>query len=639
MCGICGIAIRDGVVAEEDLRRMNKLLRHRGPDEEGYYLGPNIGLAHRRLSVIDLATGQQPMYNERRNLCIVFNGEIYNYRELRSDLCARGYKFVTNSDTEVILRLYEDRGTDCLSSLRGMFAFAIWNEEAQMLFLARDRIGKKPLYYAETGRGLLFASEMKALMTHPWISREIDEEGFEAFLANMYVPEPKTILRGVSKLEAGSFLLWNKDKTVKRRYWDLRYEPKQPVSEEEAVEKVRYLLEDAVKVRLESEVPMGCLLSGGVDSASVVAMMRRHVGGDLHTFSIGFEEEEYNELPLARRVAERFETKHEELIVKPNAVDVLPKLVWHFDEPFGDSSAVPTYYVAEMARRNVTVVLNGDGGDESFFGYTRYLPPAEDDMMAGWRRIPYFLRRFAVQPVASGVFHLFPRSSATQRLNFGNQFSMLGPQEAYVRGGTLFHDQMRMLLIGSAISGKARRSDSESPALRYMKDGAALSFADQMVRSDALTYLPGDLLVKMDRMTMAHSLEARAPYLDHLLMEYAATLPVEIKFKNAQLKYLLKKALRGIVPDEILDAKKRGFTAPIECWLQRDLKRFSEEILLSPEARRRGLLDLRYVKQLLKEHQSRRRAYHHHIWALLNFEVWCRTFLDRTDFSTGPISL
>jgi asparagine synthase (glutamine-hydrolysing) len=639
MCGICGIALRNGAVDQEDIHRMNSMLCHRGPDNEGYYIGSSIGLGHRRLSIIDLVTGQQPMFNERRNLCIVFNGEIYNYRVLRDELLTRGHEFSTKSDTEVIIHLYEDRGVECLHSLRGMFAFAIWNEDTKELFLARDRVGKKPLYYAVIPRGILFASEMKSLMVHPWISREIDFEGLIGFLGNKYVPEPRTILRDVSKLEAGHFLSWKNGQTTIRRYWNLAYEPKLPISEEEAIEEIRHRLDEAVKVRLESDVPLGCLLSGGVDSSSVVAFMRRHVGGDLKTFSIGFEEEEYNELPLARHVAEKFETQHEELIVKPNAVDILPRLVWHFDEPYADSSALATYYVAEMTRRSVTVALNGDGGDESFLGYTRYIPSNEIDVMSKWRRIPRFLRRLVVQPAASGAFHLFPLSPLLQRLYFGNSFSLLGPQEVYIRGMTLFHDQMGKLLCGPAIPRNLWENNTTSSLLSYMENGSTLSYADQIVRTDVHTYLPGDLLVKMDRMTMAHSLEARSPFLDHTIMEYAAILPLAIKFKDSTLKYILKKALRGIVPDEILDGRKHGFSVPIVRWFKRELKQFSEDVLLSPEMYRRGFLNQRYVRQLLREHQSERRAYHHHIWALLNFELWCKTFLDRASIESGPISL
>jgi asparagine synthase (glutamine-hydrolysing) len=639
MCGICGIAISEGVVPVDDLHRMNTLLRHRGPDEEGYHLGSHVGLAHRRLSIIDLSTGQQPIYNERRNLCIVFNGEIYNYRELKKDLLANGHKFTTNSDTEVILHLFEDKETDCLRFLRGMFAFAIWNEDSKNLFLARDRVGKKPLYYAEVPHGIIFASEMKSLLVHPKVSRQIDFDGFFNFITLSYIPAPRTILRGVSKLESGHFLIWKDGRIIKHRYWTLDYEPKLKVSEQEAIEGVRDRLDDAVKVRLESEVPLGCLLSGGIDSATVAANMRRHVTGDLHTFSIGFEEEDYNELALARLVAERLETRHEELVVKPNAIEVLPKIVWHFDEPFGDSSAIPTYYVAKMARKRVTVVLNGDGGDESFFGYTRYLPQNTADVMSRWKMIPGFIRRVFIGPLASELHNLFPYSPVFQRLYFGNQFSLMGPNETYVYGMLLFTPQMMKLIGGEAVPKDLRGKDYTSFMSDYMKDGSPLSYYDKMIRNDVMTYLPGDLLVKMDRMTMANSLEARSPFLDHILMEYAARLPIEIKFKDFSLKSLLKNALRGIVPDQILDGKKHGFTLPIERWLKQDLQSFSKEILLSPETLRRGLINHRYVRQIIRDHEIGRRAYHHLIWALLNLEIWCRTFLDRTDLSMGPITM
>ena len=637
MCGICGIIANNGRIDEETLKSMTRILSHRGPDNEGFHVEESAGLGHRRLSIIDLSTGEQPIYNETGSICIVFNGEIYNYRELKKDLQLRGHHFATNSDTEVIIHLFEDKGPECLRDLRGMFALAIWDQEKRELFLARDRVGKKPLYYAQLSNEFIFASELKSILLHPSISRHIDFESLHDFFAYSYIPAPKTILKGIFKLEAAHYLLWKKGTIHKKCYWRLDYQPKQNISEDRAIDRIKHLVDDAVKVRLESEVPLGCLLSGGIDSAATVAMMRRHVAGDLHTFTIGFEDEQYSEIPNAKLIARKFETKHEVFIVRPKAIEILPKLVWHFDEPFGDSSGIATYCVSNMARQKVTVVLNGDGGDESFFGYRRYCPSRENDVMSEWRKIPRTLRANIIHRLVKKLFEAEPNSYILQRFYSGNLHSLLGPQERYIDGLRLFPDHLIKVVAGPAVPINMWLEYSSSFLLDVMQTDASLPFADQMIRTDNLTYLPGDLLVKMDRMSMANSLEARSPFLDHHLMEFVASLPIEIKFNNGKLKYLIKKVLRDIIPNQILDGPKRGFTVPIKRWFRKDLNEYARDILLSRQANERGLVNQRFVRQILKRHESGQRDYHSAIWCMLNFEIWCRTFLDRSDISSGSL--
>ena len=622
------------------LKRMTRSLKHRGPDDEGYHHEANAGLGHRRLSIIDVATGQQPIYNEKGNLSIVFNGEIYNYKELRKELIKQGHKFQTNSDTETILHLYEEIGPDCLNSLRGMFALAIWNGESQELFLARDRVGKKPLYYASTPHGFLFASEMKAIMVFPDFPRQIDYKSLYYYFSYGYIPAPNTMLEKIKKLEAGHYLIFKKGNIDKARYWDLNYQINSQISEEKAIEKVRHLLDNAVQSRLESEVPLGCLLSGGIDSSANVAFMRKHISRDLHTFTIGFEEEEYNETSNARLISQLFDTKHKELIVKPDAIKILPEIVWHFDEPMFDSSAVATYYVSQMAREHVTVVLTGDGGDESFFGYQRYAPLQEDDFMTQWKKIPSTIRKLLFQPLSRKLFKAYPESFFLQRLFLGNQFSLLSGIELYAHSMKLFHDDIvASLMAGCSFPDDLLLTPPKNLFLETMMEQPQLSYEDQMIRADNSIYLPYDLLVKIDRMSMAHGLEARSPFLDHHLMEFVASLPINIRFKNNNLKYLLKKVLRGIIPDSILDGRKRGFTVPIKKWFrQKKNNMFAKEILLSPRAIDRGIIKPDFTEQLLKQHAMGGRNYHMNIWALLNLEIWFRTFIDRNDITTGSIS-
>ncbi len=638
MCAVCGkIYIdRSRKVDPQLIEKMSYLMRHRGPDDAGFYVKKNVGLGHRRLSIIDLACGHQPLTNEDNSLVIVYNGEIYNYRTLRLELQKKGHQFKTNSDTEVILHLFEDEKEQCVNKLWGMFAFAIWDEANQQLFLARDRLGKKPLYYTLQNDCFLFASELKALLIDTDVSLNLDETAIHDYLTFQYVPYPSTIFKGIYKMPPASYLIFAHGKISINRYWELQYEPKQEITFEQAKEKTRALLDDAVKIRLESEVPLGVFLSGGVDSSAVVAFMRRHITGELKTFSIGFEEEEFNELPYARKVAQLFETNHQEFIVKPDAIAVLPHLVWHFDEPYADSSALPTYYVAKMARQYVTVALNGDGGDESFCGYTRY---------QGFRpfqrfsHIPVVLRKQLLKPLSRFLFNQFPDNVLFEKLFYITDVSLMSPEEQYAQMMIIFRDYMKPLMYSERLLPLVKQKKSIERTLSFMRDEKLRYMIDKMNYSDIMTYLVDDLLPKMDRMTMAHSLEGRSPFLDHRILEFAVSLPPEIRFKNNVLKYLLKHALTGILPDDILWRQKRGFGVPISHWFKKELFDFAREVLLSRRAIERGLFKMKYIQKLLDDHQQGRQNHHHRLWALLNLELWFRTFVDRTDITEGPITL
>lgn len=638
MCGICGKIYADPArpAERERLLAMNCCLNHRGPDEDGLYLQANAALGHKRLSIIDLTTGQQPMTNEDGTVWIVFNGEIYNHHELREGLQARGHIFKTRADTEAILHLYEERGERCVESLRGMFAFAIWNAKEQELLLARDRVGKKPLYYAVTPEAIAFASELKALLADP-AAREVDPAALQDYLALQYVPAPATIFKGIQKLPPAHTVTWRGGRLAEpRRYWQLDYEPKTEMSEDEACERVRAGLDEAVRIRLESEVPLGCLLSGGVDSSAIVALMRRHISGPLRTFSIGFDEGTHNELPYARVIAQQYETVHEEFIVRPDTLATLPRLVWHCDEPFADSSALPTYYVSEITRRHVTVALNGDGGDESFAGYVRY---RGFNLIERYKRLPAGLRRALLGPLTRALTRAFPASARLEQAKYLNEFSLLPPGREYAQYMLVFRDYQRRALCTGEHGDVAHASDPVAKLLDFYDRAELRDATDRKLFCDVSAYLPGDLLVKADRMTMAHSLEGRSPFLDHKLMELAASLPGGMKFKDGTLKYILKKAMEPLLPHDILHRPKRGFAVPIGEWFRGPMREFTRGVLLSPEARRRGFFNAAFVEKILADHIAKRQNHHHRLWSLLCFEIWCRTFLDRADPAAGPITL
>jgi asparagine synthase (glutamine-hydrolysing) len=629
MCGIAGQVRADGAPVEPDLlASMCAAIEHRGPDSRGVHVDGGVGLGIQRLAVIDLATGDQPIFNEDGSIVVVLNGEIYNYRELRVDLECRGHRFSTRSDTEVIVHLYEEHGRDCVRWLHGMFAFALWDSRTRTLLLSRDRVGKKPLLYAHRGGALTFGSELGALMRDPEVSREVDAHALDAYLAYRCVPGPLTAFRSVRKLPPGSTLVLREGRIGIERYWrltDARRERREWTAE--VREELWAQIRRAVERRMVADVPLGAFLSGGIDSAAVVAAMAECSPQPVKTFSIGFEGDEYDELPLARLVATRFGTDHHEFLVEPQATDLLPRIVEHYGEPFADPSAIPTFCVAEVARRHVTVALNGDGGDESFGGYTRYI---SNLALHRAGRMPAPVRR-----AVAAACGLAPESgrinSWPSRLRRFAGAMALDPASRHARylseykGGLdrsrLYTPEYRELLNGaSPVVEKLARVGEES---------SAGSCVDLMMEFDIESYLPDDLLVKMDIATMAHSLEARSPFLDHELMEYATGLPPRAKIRGRQTKAGLREVLRGRIPDAVLDAPKRGFRAPIADWLRGPLEAHAREVLLDRATLDRGHFSGHYLEELLNRHVGRREDHSQAIWSLLILEMWHRRFVDR----------
>jgi asparagine synthase (glutamine-hydrolysing) len=627
MCGIAGQARSDGQPPNEALLgRMCAAIEHRGPDSRGIHAEPGAGLGIQRLRVIDLETGDQPIFNEDRSVVVVLNGEIYNYRELREELVRGGHTFATHSDTEVIAHLYERDGANLVRRLHGMFAFAVWDGKRRTLLLARDRVGKKPLFYAEAADGTLsFASELPALMENEGIPRDVDHRALDAYLAYRWVPAPMTAFRAARKLPPGCTLTYRDGRATVSRYWRLDFAAKRDTGDvREIHEELRDHIRTATARRMVADVPLGAFLSGGVDSAAVVAAMAEASAQPVKTFSIGFADERFNELPLARLVAERFGTDHHEMIVEPRALDVIPKIVRHHGEPFADDSAVPSFYVAAMARRHVTVALNGDGGDESFAGYSRYVANLA---AARLDRVPRALR------AAAGAAALrLPRSSVidswrSRARRLGETLALDAPQRyvAYMtslnglRREQLYTDEYRAMVGGCAAA------EVMTAPWRASRAGAVL---DTMLDVDIQTYLPDDLLAKMDIATMASSLEARSPLLDHELMQFAASLPASMKVRGVLKKVVLRDALRGWVPDAVLDAPKRGFRLPIAGWFRGELREFARDVLLGPTARDRGYFREEYVRGLLDRHIAGVEDHSQGIWTLVMFELWHQQFVD-----------
>jgi asparagine synthase (glutamine-hydrolysing) len=628
MCGISGKLYFDSMrpVEREVLERMNASLAHRGPDDAGIYCVGAVGLAHRRLSIIDLSSaGHQPMTNEDGTVWIVFNGEIYNFPALRADLVRRGHRFRSRTDTEVILHLYEDEGPQCVQRLRGMFAIAIWDAPRRRLVLARDRLGKKPLCYQQDGTAFRFASEVKAILQDPQVEPRPDPSGIAQYLTYGCLSGQASAFQGVKKLPPAHYLVCENGRIETVRYWRLRRDRKERRSEAEWCEAILAHLTEAVRLRLISDVPLGAFLSGGIDSSAIVALMSRVAGGSVKTFSIGFEEPEYDELAYARQVAARFQTEHHELVIRPDAIAILPKLAWHYDEPFADSSAVPTYCVAEMTRRYVTVALNGDAGDENFGGYDRY----RANVLAGsFDRLPGAgLFRHAIR----SSLRFLPRGGRRTSLLYRGRRFLGGltetPERRYARWLCDFHDDRAGLCTPEleAVSGGA---DPLEVILAAYRESDAPDFGDATLGVDAALYLPDDLLVKVDIASMAHSLEARSPFLDHLFMEFAATIPFDLKVRGRVKKYILKRALAGLLPEPILQRPKMGFGVPIDHWLRHELRELAYETLLGPAAAGRGYFRQEAVKRLLDEHMRGRGSRHNLLWKLLMLELWHRTYID-----------
>ena len=594
---------------------------HRGPDSRGIHHAEQVALGVQRLRIIDLETGDQPIYNEDRSVVVILNGEIYNYRDLRRELERSGHIFRTNGDTEVIAHLYEERGPALVRELNGMFSFAVWDERRRRLLLARDRVGKKPLFYAERNGWLSFASELGALMADSAIPREIDPSSIDCFLAYGYIPAPWSIWRDVRKLPPAHTLVWEEGHTSINRYWYLDYSHKRCEDTRELEEELRRLVAAAVRRRMIADVPLGAFLSGGVDSSIVVAEMAGASTEPVKTFSIGFEEAGYDELPRARIIAQRYATDHHEFVVQPDAVSLIPKLVRHYGEPYADSSAVPSFHLSELARRHVTVALNGDGGDESFAGYRRHIANA---VTSGLDHVPHVMREAAARSAG-----LLPGGhDAKSYRSYIRRFVRSIASDAVDRYTS--HVSIFDLLERQNVLDQDFRHDVDPTRARETLRApwgraTGREMLDRLLEVDVSTYLPGDLLVKVDVAAMASSLEPRSPLLDVEVMEFAASLPAGHKARLTGKKRLLRSAYRRIVPDDILDGPKMGFAVPLDTWLRhRSLAAYASEVLLDEETLRRGQFRASAVRELLDSHQTGQGEHSAQIWALLMLEHWYR---------------
>ncbi|HTP67875.1 MAG TPA: XrtA/PEP-CTERM system amidotransferase [Dongiaceae bacterium] len=622
MCGICGVFEYQRTTDIEPalVQRMNQTMVHRGPDDGGVFVGPGIGLGHRRLSIIDLAGGHQPMANEDETIWVLLNGEIYNYTELRGELLQRGHQFQTKSDTEAIVHLYEEYGEGCFARLRGMFSVAIWDSRERKLVLARDRVGKKPLFYAADGQRIVFGSELKALLAAGSLPLEMDEQALCDYFSYGYIPAPKTIYRAVRKVMPGSYLVATRSSLKEVAYWDLSFGVVENKSEEEWCERLRHELCEATRIRLMSDVPLGAFLSGGIDSSAVVAFMSRLMKRAVTTCSIGFEEKEFNEAEYARSVAQQFSTDHHEEIVQPNALEIVDKLAWHYDEPFADSSAIPTYYVSQVARRQVTVALGGDGGDESFAGYRRYKLDHYENRMRSF--LPASLRRAVFGPLG----RYYPALAWAPRVFRGKatfQSLAASPLEGYFNSISYFRPGDKTSLFTPEFKRRLAGYDSLDVLRHYYDRAGTDDLLSRIQYVDIKTYLTDDILTKVDRASMAVSLEVRAPMLDHKFLECAASIPSGLKLSNGTGKYILKKAFEPILPKDILYRPKQGFAIPLNVWFKTDLKEMAEETIFGKED---GVLDRNFLRKIWEQHQKGHYDRSAQLWATLMFRKWQHVF-------------
>ena len=627
MCGIVGFVNTAAAEADRSvLERMNAAIMHRGPDDDGFFIDGGAALAMRRLSIIDIAGGQQPIHNEDRTKWIVFNGEIYNFQEVRDDLEKRGHRFYTKSDTETVIHLYDEYGPECVDHLRGMFALAIWDTREKTLFLARDRVGKKPLLYSHQPNGsIIFGSEFRALLAHPDVSREVEPRAIDNYLSFLCVPAPMTAFRSIRKLEPGHWLRWKDGKVETRRYWLPDFSKKIKISEAEAVEETTRLLREATKIRLISEVPLGAFLSGGVDSSIVAALMAEVSDRPVKTFSIGFEEQDYSELKYARRVAEHIGAEYNEFVVRPNALEVLPVLVEHYGEPYADSSAIPTYYVAKETRKHVTVALNGDGGDESFAGYERY---AAMKLAERYQRIPRPLRTSVIAKMAGLLPSSELKRSRIRDLKRFLNAAELPRTERYLRWVSAFDTSSKNDIYTREFADDVSGQNSAEILDDWFSKSNGSGILDAALLTDQMTYLPNDLLVKVDIATMANSLEARSPLLDHKVIEFAASLPADMKMRGLQTKSLLKKVAARLVPPEVVYRRKMGFGVPIGKWFRGEMKGFLSEVLLAESSLRRGIIKPDIIRRYVAEHTAGERDHSFQLWAFLMLELWFQRFID-----------
>ncbi len=625
MCGICGVFEYRSKepIPERLLDPMLEVIRHRGPDDDGKYVDGELALGMRRLSIIDLTGGKQPIFNEDRSVVIVFNGEIYNYVELAEQLRGRGHHLETASDTEVIVHLYEEFGDDCVQQLRGMFAFAIWDVKRRRLLVVRDRLGVKPLYYSAVGERLVFGSEIKAILQHPEVRPSLDPEALSNFLSLKYVPSPQTMFRGIAALPPGHLLTCDADGVSVRQYWDLSFAGNEHNhrGEESAAEELEALLRESVRLELRSDVPFGAFLSGGVDSSTIVALMSQFLNEPVKTFSVGFtgEGEAFSELPYARMVAQRYETDHHEIFVGPqDFIDLASKVVWHLDQPIADEADLPNYMVSELASRHVKMVLTGEGGDELFAGYARY---AGEQFSTLFRGIPGPIRSLAlatsarVPGLGRQKIALYALSQTDEAVRLTNWFP-------------LFNRDMKSALLSNELKMALDGSSTDQVFARQLARTDATDPLSRMLYVDTKLWLPDDLLARGDKTSMAASLEARVPLLDHKLVEFAASLPSHMKLHGLARKYLLKKVSRKLLPAPIIDRKKKGFPVPTSLWFRKEARSFLRDQLSPDRVRQRGLFNPDYVEQLIEKHESGFVNGGNLLWGLLSVELWHQLYID-----------
>jgi len=631
MCGFCGVLNfdRQTPVSQEVLAAMTATLQHRGPDDLGSFLSGPVGLGHRRLSIIDLETGHQPLSNEDGTIWIVYNGELYNYQEIRPDLEKAGHRFATLSDTEVIVHAYEEYGVDCLKVMNGMFAFALWDSQRQRLLLARDRVGIKPLYYARLPGGLVFGSEVKALLAHPGLERRLDITALNLYLSLEYVPSPYSIFAGINKLPPGHFLVVEGADTHLERYWDLELEKSEPRSTRnlsECTAEVRRLLQDVVKMELVADVPVGVLLSGGIDSSAVAAMMTRASTRPVPSFSVAFDDPSFDESAHARLVARHLGTEHHEFPLSADtALKTLPEITAGLDEPLGDSSIIPTYCLSRFTKQHVKVALGGDGGDELFGGYSTLqahrLAHYYQRLTPGWLRglvEPWVLEKLPVS---------FDNLSFDFKLRRFLRDYRLPPTVRHHRWLGSFTSEEKVWLLGPLLT--ACQEKVEDLVEHHAHQARTRDPLNQVLYCDLKLYLEGDILVKVDRASMANSLEVRVPLLNQLLVEYAAQLPHSFKLRGLTTKFLLRQSLKGLLPDSILHRGKKGFNVPVAKWFAGPLKSLLEDVLSPRRLKRQGLFQPDYVAAIIQEHQARRRDHRKLLWTLLAFQLWYERWLDK----------
>lgn len=637
MCGITGAVwtAADKAIDAALLERMTGVLRHRGPDDSGSYLNecrarkgvdgePGVAFGFRRLSIIDVEFARQPMSNEDGSVWVIFNGEIYNYVALRQRLEGAGHVFRTRGDGETIVHLYEDLGVDCFSHLNGMFAIAIWDAREKQLVLGRDRLGQKPLVYRHEGDRFLFGSELKSLLQVPGVPREIDPVAVDQYLTYQYVPHPRTIFRGIQKLPPGHYAVYRREQLAVQRYWDPDFNALWARGEGEAIEQLQSTLESSVRLRMQSDVPLGAFLSGGVDSSLIVAIMQKHATQPVKTFSIGFPVKEYDERDYARQVADHLGTDHQEFQVTPDGMEILPQLVWHFDEPFADSSAIPTWYVSKLTREHVTVSLTGDGGDELFIGYPRYFATALGTQLD---RTP-LLKQFFGAPLWQLVPSSARQKSKVRQFKRFSEAMRLPPLERYLNWICIFNMQQRHWLYED---GFADSLIDVNPVLFLQATHERLRRRDPVTAialTDLQTYLPCDLMTKVDISSMAHSLECRQPFLDVRLLELAASLPIKWKFRSGKGKRILRKAFGHMLPNAIWSRRKMGFGVPLDHWFRVELRELAHDVLLGERARSRGYFRSERVADLVDQHERAEYDHAYGLWALLVFELWAQRWCD-----------